>query len=108
MVRSFLTRILSRNSSEVILVRENGQKSDHKSYNWNWGQRGCGVAFILLAEAHLAATSSLGHADVVNHEVVDVKVIGATTTNLFLGYKNISSCSRNDPLIRFVKRNIII
>ena len=44
----------------------------------------CRVALVLLAEAHLALSSSLGHADVVHHEQVDVDVVGAGAADLLV------------------------
>ncbi len=42
------------------------------------------VALVVFAEAHLALSPSLGHADVVHHEQVDVDVVGAGAADLLV------------------------
>ena len=45
------------------------------------------VAFVLLAEAHLALAAALRHADVVHDEQVYVNVIGAHAADFLVGCK---------------------
>ena len=45
------------------------------------------VAFVLLAEAHLALAAALRHADVVHDEQVYVNVVGADTTDFLVRCK---------------------
>ena len=42
------------------------------------------VALVVFAEAHLALSPSLRHADVVHHEQVDVDVVGAGAADLLV------------------------
>ena len=43
-----------------------------------------GIAFVLLAEAHVTVSVTLGHTRVIHHEKVDLEVVGAGSLHLIV------------------------
>ena len=52
-------------------------------------QRGS-VTLVLLAEAHVAVTMAFGHASVVDHEEIHIKVVSTSPANLIMFWKMIT------------------